>query len=171
MILFSNSLKSKLKLSDRQNKPSQSKTIQIKTRQDKSKQIQMANQNEDKIRKNYEKLGYKVLHKGCPDFLIFKYDKKTKKFSDVQFIEVKFGGDRLSYEQGVYQKVLKSLGLNYHLVYIPSSKEAQTNQGNTTQGKTGQYKAIQTNPTQLIHIPSSQEAQTNQCNPKQFKTR
>ena len=87
----------------------------------------MANLNEEKIRRKYEKLGYGVLHKGCPDFLIFKYDKKTKKFSDVQFIEVKFGGDQLSYEQGVYKKVLKSLGLNYHLAYIPSSKEDQTN--------------------------------------------
>ena len=169
-----------MKISDRQNKSTQiksnqyktnqGKSIQCKTMQDKTKQIQMVNLNEDKIRKNYEELGYKVLHKGCPDFLIFKYDKKTKKFSDVQFIEVKAGSDKLSYEQAVFKKVLKSLGLNYHLAYIPFSKENQTKQTNTTQLNSTQGKTKPNHSIKLIHIPSSKEAQTNQDKSTQYNS-
>lgn len=81
----------------------------------------MVNSNEEKIREKYEKLGFKVLRGGSPDFLIFKYDEKNNIFSDIKFIEVKYGGDRLSYEQEIYKRILKSLGLNYKLEYIPTN--------------------------------------------------
>ena len=164
----SDKIKNLIQLKSNQTKSSQGKTIQPKptqfkaeqnnTRQNKIKQIntnpiKMVNFNEEKIRMKYEKLGYKVLRGGCPDFLIFKYDKKNKIFLDVQFVEVKYGGDRLSYEQEIYRKVLKSLGLNYKLDYIPSSKEAQTKQIKTTQSKASQIKPIQIKPSQFKTIP------------------
>ena len=135
--------------------------MQDNAMQDKTKQIQMVNQNEDKIRKKYENLGYKVLHKGCPDFLIFKYDKKTKKFSDVQFIEVKAGSDELSYEQSVFITVLKSLRIPVKVEYIKTtqnkSTQAKTNQHKTSQNKSTQAKSTPNHSIKLIHIPSSQE--------------
>lgn len=111
----------------------------------------MVNVNEEKVRRRYEKLRYSVLHEGWPDFIIFKYGKKNKKFSDVQFVEVKTGRDRLSYEQAVCKKVLESLGLNYKLIHNPSSKEDRKNktrQIKTKQNKTKQDKSIQIKATQ-----------------------
>lgn len=78
----------------------------------------MVNENEEKIRREYEEKGFKVLRNGSPDFVAFKYNEKTETFSDIIFIEVKAGSDKLSYEQMVYKKILKSLGLNYKLEYI-----------------------------------------------------
>ena len=78
----------------------------------------MVNLNEDKVRIKYERLGYKVLRNGAPDFLMFKYNKEEDKMSDIIFVEVKTKQDKLSYEQSVYRKVLESLGLNYNLEVV-----------------------------------------------------
>lgn len=77
------------------------------------------NDNELKVREKYEKQGWKVLRGGSPDFLCLKVE--DGKIVDVLFIEVKYGGDRLSYEQAVYKKAIKFLKAKYKLEYLPTT--------------------------------------------------
>lgn len=74
------------------------------------------NQNEKNIRKKYLKEGWKCLRGGSPDFVFVK--TKNGEVKDVIFVEVKYGYNKLSYEQAVYRKVLEFLGVKYKIEYI-----------------------------------------------------
>lgn len=81
------------------------------------------NDNELKVREKYEKQGWKVLRGGAPDFLCLKVE--DGKIVGVLFIEVKYGRDRLSYEQAVYKKAIKFLRAKYKIEYLPNLKSHQ----------------------------------------------
>lgn len=98
----------------------------------------MVNETEEQVRLKYEALGYKVLRNGAPDFVIFKH--KDGQFSDVKWIEVKTGSNGLSNEQGVYIKLLKSLGLSAEVEYINKPNQINASQDNTNQTKTNPFK-------------------------------
>lgn len=82
----------------------------------------MVNKNEEIIRQKYESQGYTVLRNGAPDFVIFK--NENGQITDIKFIEVKFNGDRLRYEQQVYKKILETLGLTYILEHIKATQDS-----------------------------------------------
>jgi len=73
------------------------------------------NKNEEIVKKKYEKLGYTVVHNGAPDLLCFKYDSKLGTMTDIIFVEVKNGNDKLSKLQWVWKIALESLRSEYHL--------------------------------------------------------
>lgn len=68
----------------------------------------MLNRNELEIKQFIREKGYKLTHKGSPDFLCYKIDKHTQKFVDFIFIEVKsVTTPNLSGEQQIWHEVLK----------------------------------------------------------------
>ncbi len=64
----------------------------------------MTTDSERRIQEKYEALGYRVLHKGAPDFLLLKDGEPP------QFCEVKSKGARATPEQREWIRALKSLG-------------------------------------------------------------
>ena len=82
---------------------------------------------EYQVKKKYEEGGYKMLHVGCPDFLGFKYNEQTDTFSDIIFVEVKKGKDKLSYEQAVWKRVLEQIkDARYIMEYFQPSQYKPT---------------------------------------------
>jgi len=85
--------------------------------------IKMVNENELSVLKKYEARGWKVVRGGWPDFLMLKVE--DGKITHFRFVEVKFKGDRLSYEQSVVKKVLSQLGEYVVERIAPNSKPDQ----------------------------------------------
>lgn len=79
----------------------------------------MTNDNERKIEEKYRKKGYTALRGGAPDFVFLKV--KDGKILDFIFVEVKYGHDKLSYEQKVYKKILERMNAKYKLEYLPKT--------------------------------------------------
>lgn len=82
------------------------------------------NKAEKIAKKRLEQLGFIVLHKGCPDFLVYKKDKFGK-ISDVRFVEVKTHNlrtgyeDKLTNEQKIWKNCIKNfLKLDYNVLII-----------------------------------------------------
>lgn len=71
---------------------------------------------EHSVAKKYEKEGYKVLHEGAPDFLLFKTE--NGKITNIKFIEVKRQGAKMTYEQKLWRDALKALGANFSVEEI-----------------------------------------------------
>ena len=90
------------------------------------------NKNELQILERYRKKGYTYLRGGAPDFVFLKTEKG--KIKDVIFCEVKYGNDRLTYEQQVYRKIIEEfLKAKYVLEYLPRPNHANPNQPNPDQ--------------------------------------
>jgi hypothetical protein len=68
------------------------------------------NATEQLVADQYQDMGYTVLYRGCPDFLICKDGK-------IAFVEVKFTG-RVSPHQQEYHKVLRRAGLSVKVVRV-----------------------------------------------------
>ena len=64
----------------------------------------MVTDSERRVREKYQALGYRVLHKGAPDFLLLKDGELP------QFCEVKSKGDHATHEQYEWIRALRSLG-------------------------------------------------------------
>ena len=109
---------------------------------------------EYQIKKKYEEGGYKMLHVGCPDFLGFKYNEQTDTFSDIIFVEVKKGKDKLSYEQAVWKRVLEQIKdaryiMEYfHTIHFNPTK-VNTSQLNPIQANSNQFKSSRINTERL----------------------
>jgi len=67
---------------------------------------------EDAIRRKYELLGYTVIHRGAPDFLIFKTDFDLN-MTDIEFIEVKRRIEPLSFEQQIWRCALQTMNCKF----------------------------------------------------------
>jgi len=71
---------------------------------------------EDIVRKRYEQLGFIVVHRGAPDFLIFNYDKTHKVMYDINFVEVKpSNAPFLTLEQSIWRCALETLHCKYEI--------------------------------------------------------
>lgn len=80
-------------------------------------------QSEKLIDNKYVNLGYKVLNKGHVDRVYFKLDDKKNIIPEsIIFVEIKYNGGRLEYEQAVMRKILESLNLNYKLENVTKNK-------------------------------------------------
>ena len=74
------------------------------------------NQNENKIKKLYEQLGFEVIPRGAPDFLIFRRDGNGV-MRDIEFIEVKRDiHDRLKPDQELWKEALETLFCEYKVL-------------------------------------------------------
>lgn len=76
----------------------------------------MVNKTELEIVKKYESQGWRTLRGGAPDFIFLKTD--NEKITDFMFVEVKANGDKLTYEQAIYRKILEMLGTDYKVETI-----------------------------------------------------
>jgi predicted Holliday junction resolvase-like endonuclease len=74
------------------------------------------NLREHAIAERYKKQGFAVLHDGAPDFLLVK--NADGKIIDVEFVEVKARGARLTYSQKVWRDAIKFLGAKWKLEEI-----------------------------------------------------
>lgn len=82
---------------------------------------------EDMAEERLRKKGYKVLHKGSPDFLAYKINRNGE-IIDCIFQEVKRLPDKLSIDQIEYKRILELLGLQYELFIIRDHrKKIETN--------------------------------------------
>lgn len=77
---------------------------------------------ESEIRARLEKVGYRVLHRGCPDFLVYKMNGLGQ-VTDLAFIEVKTNGSAASDEQKEYMRVLDAIGLKVMLCDVKGRAE------------------------------------------------
>lgn len=81
------------------------------------------NDTEIKASKLLEKEGWKVIHKGCPDFLLIKYDKFGK-IQDVQFAEVKSFNIRngiaqtLTKTQKLWKQAIEYLNIKHRIIQV-----------------------------------------------------
>lgn len=74
------------------------------------------NETEDHVRAKYEAKGYRVLHRGAPDFLLLKPGEKPR------FSEAKSAHDHLTAEQEMWIQALRELGAECTVdVYPPPS--------------------------------------------------
>ena len=83
----------------------------------------MVNKNEQEIIRKYEAEGWKTVRGGAPDFLFLKVE--DGKITDALFVEVKANGDKLSYAQGVFRKVLERLGAEYRVEHVSTHVSSQ----------------------------------------------
>ena len=75
----------------------------------------MVNESEEKVRKIYETLGFTVVHRGAPDFLIFKRDNHGH-MVNIEFVEVKPNVvTPLTDEQKLWMEALDELYCPNHL--------------------------------------------------------
>ena len=74
------------------------------------------NLREHSIAEKYKAEGWKVLHKGAPDFLLLKV--QDQQISEIMAIEVKSPTDKLSYDQKVWRDVLRKAGVNYKVEVV-----------------------------------------------------
>jgi hypothetical protein len=87
---------------------------------------------EKKAKNLLEKDGWKVIHKGCPDFLLLKYDKFGN-ISDVQFAEVKSFNIKngvaqvLTRTQKIWKKAFEYLNVKYRLIQIDIDLKDESN--------------------------------------------
>jgi hypothetical protein len=108
------------------------------------------NKSEKEVVKKYVEKGYKYLHNGWPDFVFFKVD--GDKIVDIKFVEVKLKGDGLRYEQGVMEKIFKSLGLPFEVEFVDSESDqvnpnhVRPNHARPTQSMSIHPNPIHTNP-------------------------
>jgi len=79
--------------------------------------LSTVNRREREIARRYEADGWAVLRNGAPDFLVLRVVEQNgeKVISEVQAVEVKAPGDRLTLEQALYRKALEKLGVRYRL--------------------------------------------------------
>ena len=83
----------------------------------------MVVQSEQIIDDKYRKQGYKVLNKGHVDRIYFLLDGEGNIIPEsIIFCEIKYGPDRLKYEQGVMKKIIQALQLNYKLEYVKTKQ-------------------------------------------------
>jgi hypothetical protein len=68
---------------------------------------------EDAVREKYEALGYTVIHRGPPDFLLLKPGQP------LVFREVKCPSDRLTEDQKTWIRALNALGADAAVEYYP----------------------------------------------------
>jgi hypothetical protein len=75
------------------------------------------NKREREVARRYEADGWVVLRNGAPDFLVLRVADKdgVKSIAEVEAVEVKAPGDRLTFEQALYRQALEKLGVRYHL--------------------------------------------------------
>lgn len=117
------------------------------------------NKNELEILNKYKKQGYTYLRGGAPDFVFLKTN--NGKIKDFIFVEVKYGNDRLSYEQRVYKKILEKLNAKYKLEHIMLAKPRQSG---PSQSSTVLARLCQPLPPQnnLVHtIPTHSNSKPN----------
>lgn len=73
----------------------------------------MVNKSEEIIRKRYEQIGFTVIHKGAPDFLIFQRNERGTMIN-VLFVEVKNTiYENLTDGQKVWKEALETLFCEY----------------------------------------------------------
>jgi len=73
----------------------------------------MINVTEKLVREKYEAHGFKVLHKGAPDFFCYQLDEKGK-MENITFIEVKQNHSDLTLEQKLWREAL-IIAYNYRI--------------------------------------------------------
>lgn len=86
----------------------------------------MVNENEKQVVEKYEREGWKTLRGGAPDFVFLKVNNNGG-IEDFVFVEVKVNGDKLTYDQEVYRKVLETMGAKYKVEVVKSARPDQTN--------------------------------------------
>jgi hypothetical protein len=128
------------------------------------------NKSEKEVVKKYVEKGYKYLHSGWPDFVFFKVDENGNIIKEsIRFVEVKLRGDGLRYEQGVMEKIFKSLDLPFSIEFVDSNpNQSSPDHSNPTQSIPVQTKPSQTTPDQSnpFHTTPSHH-NPNQSNPAQ----
>ena len=60
------------------------------------------------VKEKYEAHGYKVLHKGAPDFLCYQLDEDNE-MENIVFVEVKQNYKPLTKEQRIWKEALKTI--------------------------------------------------------------
>jgi hypothetical protein len=123
------------------------------------------NKNEKEVVKKYVKEGYKYLHSGWPDFVFFKVDENGNIIKEsIRFVEVKLKGNGLRYEQGVMEKIFKSLDLPFSIEFVDSTPLHST----PNHSIPGHSIPCQSNPIQSIPIQSNpSHSKPNHTNPKE----
>lgn len=131
------------------------------------------NDNEMHIAQRYIDEGWTLIRGGAPDFLFIK--SENDKLVDCIFVEVKTPNDFLSFEQGVYKRLIEEfLGQKYKLEVV--SNESFSNHFTLPQAEPNQTKPIHSKPIQNKIISPSKQTNPNQTipiypNPFQTKTK
>jgi hypothetical protein len=107
----------------------------------------MVTESEKQIVEKYMREGWRVLRGGAPDFLMLKVNEQGE-IEDILFVEVKYKGRKLTYEQQVYRKVLEKLGAPYkveHVKVLPA--QANSIHPSPAQPNPSHLKPIQPKPS------------------------